>query len=276
MNQWIKHYYKKIIVVLLLLAMALSSVFVIAKYATAPESYRMTIQSIDDKKSAVMGITAAAATTSAVLSAIPGDVTDPIANQIMNISSYLMLVVCVLVLEKSLLTLMGFLAFDFLIPASCVLFGVYTFLRKEALKTLAIKLIIFSIVIVGIIPCSLKIGDMICEINSASVAQVTESVDEIEEAEKEEDQSWLDGVIHKFKDSTAAAGDYAKQKLNDFIDAVAIFIIAYCVIPVITVILVIWFVKYLLGWKRSDERKISLRKRIEIEKESKEMTKVEV
>ena len=98
---------KKILCVVLLAIIALSSMFFVSKRATSPESYRSVIESIDEKKASVMGITAAAATTSTILAAIPGDVTTPIANQIMEVSSYLLIVVCVLVLEKSLLTVIG-------------------------------------------------------------------------------------------------------------------------------------------------------------------------
>ena len=95
---------KKIICVVVLLSFALCSIFVFSKPATSPETYRTTIKSIDEKKATVMSVTATAAVASAMLGLIPGDATTPIANQIMEISSYLLIVVCVLFLEKSLLT----------------------------------------------------------------------------------------------------------------------------------------------------------------------------
>ena len=84
---------KKIICIVILLVFALLSIFVVSRYATSPESYKATIESIDEKKATVMGLTATAATASTALAAIPGDVTTPIANQIMEISSYLLIVV---------------------------------------------------------------------------------------------------------------------------------------------------------------------------------------
>ena len=239
---------KKMICVVLLLAIALLSIFVISKPATSPESYRSTIESIDEKKATVMGITATAATASTVLAAIPGDVTTPIANQIMEISSYLLIVVCVLVLEKSLLTVMGYLSFNILIPIACGMLGVYTFLKKETLKILAIKFIVFALVIVTIIPFSLKISDLIYEVNKTTIEQVTTEIDEsITEEENEEDKSWLDKMLDKVKDSVSNAGEKAKQILNRFIDAIAMLIITYCAIPIIVVLLVIWFIKFLFG-----------------------------
>ena len=185
-----KEILKKIICITLLLVIALLSIFIISKPATSPESYKSTIESIDEKKTTVMGLTATAATASTVLAAIPGDVTTPIANQIMDVSSYLLIVVCVLVLEKSLLTVMGYLSFNILIPIACGLLGFYTFIKKETIKILAIKIIVFALVLVTIIPLSLKISDLIYEVNKTTIEQVTTAVDEtVEQEEKKEEKS---------------------------------------------------------------------------------------
>lgn len=240
---------KKIIITAVLLTIAICSVFIISKIAANPESYKETIRSIDDKKAIVMSITAGAAATSTLLAFVPGDMTTPIANQIMQISSYLMIVVCVLVLEKSLLTVMGYLSFRILIPISCGLLGLYTFYKKDVLKNLAVKFIVFAAVIVTIIPFSLKIGDMICEANSTVIEQVTEDINQTDEQSVNENNSWLDSIGDKLKNGISDAGDYAKQKLSMFIDAIAVFIIAYCVIPIIVVLTLIWFVKFLFGIK---------------------------
>ena len=237
---------KKIICIILLLIIAMLSMTVISKVATSPESYKSTIQSIDEKKATVMGVTATAAATSTALAAIPGDVTTPIANQIMELSSYLLIVVCALVLEKSLLTVMGYLSFNLLIPISCVLLGVYTFVKKRTLKILALKFIVFALVIVAIIPFSMKISDMIYESNQATVEQVTADLEEsvVKDGEKAE-KSWLDKMVDKLKESVSDVGEKAKQILNSFIDAIALFIITYCALPVIIVFFVVWFINFL-------------------------------
>lgn len=239
---------KKIICITLLLVLALLSILVVSKYAISPENYKATIESIDEKKATVMGLTATAATASTVLAAIPGDVTTPIANQIMEMSSYLLIVVCVLVLEKSLLTVMGYLSFNILIPIACGMLGFYTFIKKETIKVLAIKFIVFALVISTIIPFSLKISDLIYEINKTTIEQVSTTVDEaIVQEESKEESSWLDKILNKVKEGVSNAGDKAKQILNKFIDAIAIFIITYCAIPIIVFLLMIWFIKFLFG-----------------------------
>ena len=236
---------KRFICIILLLIIATLSMTVISKVATSPESYKSTIQSIDEKKATVMGVTATAAATSTALAAIPGDATTPIANQIMELSSYLLIVVCALVLEKSLLTVMGYLSFNILIPISCVLLGVYAFIKKRTLKILAFKFIVFALVIVAIIPFSMKISDMIYEANQATVQQVATDLEVTVIENDEVEKSWLDKMLDKLKESVSDVGEKAKQILNSFIDAIALFIITYCALPIIIVFFVIWFINFL-------------------------------
>lgn len=247
---------EKIIRVAVLLIVAMCSIFIISKIATNPENYRTTIQSIDDKKTTVMGVTAGAAATSTLLAAVPGDATTPIANQIMQISSYLMIVVCVLVLEKSLLPVMGYLSFNILIPVACGLLGIHTFYKKEILKSVAVKITAFALVMVAIVPLSLKIGDMICAVNSSVIEQSIDNIDTTEEASlDDESASWLDNALKRITNGVSDASGYAKQKLSQFIDVIAIFIIAYCVIPIIVVIIFVWLFKFLFGTFRKSDMK---------------------
>lgn len=241
----------------ILLMIALCSIFIVSNIATNPETYRSTIQSIDEKKATVMSVTAGAAATSAILAVVPGDVTTPIANQIMQISSYLLIVVCVLALEKSLLTVMGYVSFSILIPIACGLLGIHTFCKRENLKMIALKLVAFAIVIMAIVPVSLKIGDMICDLHATEIEQVVENAEVSEVYAEDENTSWVDHVVGRVKNGVANASNYAKQKLNQFIDAIAVFLISYCVIPVLVLIVFAWIVKLLFGINipRESERK---------------------
>lgn len=248
---------KKILIVIICLVVALFSIFVVAEHATNPESYKQTIQSIDEKKATVMGVTATAAAVSTGLAAIPGDATTPIANQIMDISSYLLIVVCALVLEKSLLTVLGFLSFKILIPVACVLFAISIFIQRSWLKVLGMKFAVFALVIATIIPFSLKISDMIYETNETMVTELTEQTKEIEESseEEKEDKKWWETLTDKIEEGASAASEKAKEILNSFIDTIALFIIAYCAIPVVVFLVVIWFVKFLFNITIPESRK---------------------
>lgn len=249
MKNWLsKEMIKRILMVLLCLTVALVSMFVVAKRATDPECYKNTIQSIDEKKATVVGVTTAAVTASTLLATVPGDSTTPIANQIMDISSYLLIVVCALVLEKSLLTVMGYLSFNILIPVACVLCAVSIFAKRDILKILSLKIVVFALVLSTIIPFSLKISDLIYESNRSTVTELTTEIEGMDDSEEsEEDKSWLESLTDKIKEGVTEVGEKAKQLMNNFIDVIALFIISYCAIPIIIFLVVIWFVKFLFN-----------------------------
>lgn len=253
---------KKLLCVVLLVGIALFSIFVVSDKATDPKSYSATIASIDEKKATVTTITASAAAASTALALIPGDVTTPIANQILEISSYLLIVVCVLVLEKSLLTVMGYISFTIIVPLVCGLTAAYTFVKKEILKQLAWKFAILAVMLVTIIPFSIKVSDMMCEVNKTKIEQVTIEAEETVE-EDEEEKSWLQGMLDKAKKSATKAVEKGKRILNNFIDVIAMFIIAYCAMPLLVVLLMMWVVKILFNIPMPNVGKlISIRKRI--------------
>lgn len=241
---------KKILMVLLCLTLASVSVFVIAKRATDPQSYKNTIQSINDKKATVMGITTATITASTALAAIPGDATTPIANQIMDMGSYLLIVVCALVLEKSLLTVLGYLAFNILVPGACLLFALSVFVKRNILRVLSLKIVVFAVVISTIIPFSLKISDLIYESNQSMVTELNDEVEKMDDSkESDKEKNLWESFTDKIKDGVANVGEKAKQLVNNFIDVIALFIITYCAIPIIIFLIVIWFVKFLFNIK---------------------------
>lgn len=238
---------KKGITAVLLLALLLISFFPIAKVATSPETFTSTIQSIDEKKATATALTAAAAVISTSLAAVPTDVTTPLADQILELSTSLLLVVCVLVLEKSLITVMGFLSFKIFIPIACLLFCFTTFVDKYAVRILAWKLVAFALAIVFIIPLSVKIGDLIYDVNSATIEQLTEDVANSSDDLKDEDKSWLDKILGTIKDGVANVKEQAKTILNKFVDAIALFIITCCIIPIAVIFVVIWLINLLFG-----------------------------
>ena len=246
-NLFNQNIYVKIVCAVLLVIASLLSMFVISKPATSPETYSSVIKSIDDKKATVMGVTATAATVSTVLAVVPGDGTTPIATQIMELSEYLLLVVCALVLEKSLITVMGYVSFCFLVPMACILLAVYIFIKREMLKTLAYKFFILAAVLVVIIPLSVKVSDLIYEVNSDAVEDLSKGLEVEITVQDDEDKNWLEKMVDTVKSGVNDAAEKAKEILNRFIDVIALFVITCCVIPIIVFIAVLWFIKLLFG-----------------------------
>lgn len=251
---------KNCIIVGVLVVIALLSFFALSSITSSPDFHKNSIKLLDEKKMTVVKMTGAAAAASTLISAIPGDATTPIANEIMDVASYLLIITGVIFLEKMLLTLTGLIAFKYLIPISCILGIIYVFWKKEVLKNLAIKLTVFGLLIYLVVPTSIYLSSWI-ENNYKSTINVSiESVEEIgieEQAAEEEtnkNEGLLQGIMNnaqkvaeKVTSSVSDGVEKAKQLLSNFIDATAILIITSCVIPVLVLIFFVWILKIVFG-----------------------------
>lgn len=250
---------KKLIIIAVLLIIALISMFGISKVASSPEFHAKAIQSLDEKKITVMELTAASAGVSTALALIPSDATTPLANQIMSLSSYLLIVIGAIFLEKILLTLTGYVTFTFLIPIACVLYGIYMYVPKEILKNLAIKLGAFGLIIFMVVPVSVQVSDLIERTYETSINQSIEAAKNNEFVSEEtneqtEQKSGWEGFTSKVKDVVSNIGEgvsewihKGERVLSNFIDAIAVLIITSCIIPIAVLIFFIWLVKMIFG-----------------------------
>ena len=165
---------QKCITAVILLLVAILSITVIGKYASAPENHQKTIASLDEKKQTVMELTAASTVTSALISLLPGDTATPIAEKMADVSGYLLVVLCAIYLEKYLVTITGYVAFTYLIPAACVLWILNLFFVNATVRKLAAKLSVFGIAIFLVVPASVKISDLIGDTYQAQIEATIE------------------------------------------------------------------------------------------------------
>lgn len=249
---------------ILIIIFMICSLTFLADIFTNPYTYSSTIRSLDQKKVTVLGVSAAIAGSATLLAAVPDDATTPLAEELMDLSTYLLIVVCIIVLEKSLLTVFGAVSCYIFIPAACILALLYVVHQKHILFAWAIKLTAFALALLIIVPTAMKISDYIYEVNQVKIEQkVEESSKPTEpETDTEEDKNkpwwqkvWdsvtdaVNDVANAISGAVQKALDQGKQALSDFTDAVAIFVIAYCAIPILVVILFIWLLKYLFNIK---------------------------
>ena len=251
---------KTIISVVTLILVAILSIFVIEPFASSAKTHANSIKTLDEKKITVMEITAATAGSATALAAIPGDATTPVANQILKLSSYLIIVIGAIFLEKVLITLTGFVAFKFLIPIACLLYAIYLFVEKDFFKNLAIKLAVFGIVISLVVPVSIGASNLIEKAYKDSINQTVEEAKNaqnevnITESEETEEKSGWDKFTSNVKEGISNIGDTAskaikkgEELLNKFIDAIAILLITSCVIPIVVLFAFVWLVKIIFN-----------------------------
>ena len=265
---------KKIIFALIPIVIALLSFFVIARFTSSTEFNAKTIQSLDDKKTTVMELAAASTAASAAITLIPGDVGTPIANKLADLSSYFLIVLSTIYLEKYLVTITGYAAFKILVPIACVFFSGYLLWRKEILRVVAQKFLLFGLAVYLVIPASVKVADMIETTYASSIESTIETAkqttDEIEsetgesgqvddKSSNEKSQSdsdsdskenaggFFSGLFNKVQEGVSTATANVENVLNNFIEALAILLVTSCLIPILVLIFFVWLVKMLLG-----------------------------
>lgn len=152
----------KIIALIALCAvLAFVSFFAVAPRMEDPASYPRTIESLDNKRNAVVEMSAALIGVSVVVAAVPGDATTPVANQISQLNSYLILVLGAIMLEKFLLPIIALAVFRGIVPIAFVLLGLYLILGRKVLRSAALHFFIIGAAMICLIPAGVKLGDMI-------------------------------------------------------------------------------------------------------------------
>ena len=221
------------------IALALISILAVAPRLSSVETYRGTIEMLDAEKSNVLTLTGASTAVSASVTLLPGDICTPIAEKLMDLSQDFTIVLCAIYFEKYMLTVLGYFVFTWLLPAALLLYVVNVFLRRDGLRTLAIRLFTFGLCIYLIIPTSVKISGMINEVYQSSIdatiTAATESAGEIEAVtgnvksseETEQEQTVLEKIAQNVEEGVVVlsqdiAGATARLKILEIegVDAV--------------------------------------------------------
>lgn len=239
------------------LILALLSATVVSKVASSTEFHQASLEALDENQTTVMELAAASTAASAAITLIPGDVATPIAEKLADLSSYFLLVLCAIYLEKYLLTVTGYAAFHILIPIACVCGSLFVFLRWNILREIAKRLAIFSIAIFLVIPASLKISALIEETYSASIEQTLETAKQAtteiersadgEETEQGLLSGWLSKVTDGISDVATGVSEKVGDLLNNLIEALAVMLVTSCVIPILVLLFFVWIIKILIG-----------------------------
>lgn len=245
------------IAVVALVVIALLSAFVLAGRLSDPAFHAASIAVLDEKKVTVTELTAAVAAGSVIISAVPGDATTPIANQVAEMATYLLIVVGAIMLEKFLLTMTFLVTFQYLIPIACVLTGIWLFTNRTVLVQLAVRLAVFGVIICLIVPASVQMSTLVEETFDIqqTVDAVQQSVDEIGQADVGEETEnengglfdWVSGIGASITSGVTDLKQKAEQMLNQFIDAVAVLIITNCVLPIAVLLFFLWVTKMIFG-----------------------------
>lgn len=241
---------KSIALILVFVLLAAVSFFLLADFASSPETHAEALAAIDEKADTVLKLTAASTIASAGISAIPGDTATPIAEKLADFSEYFLLILTVLYAEKYLLTIIGAAAFKVVIPAAFLCFAAAVVYDPDSMKRRGTKFILFALLIYLTIPASLRVSDMIYNSYSESIETTLSSAEEFsDEAEEftEEKSGAVGSILSTLTDTTNAMLDNAASVLNRFIEALAVMIVTSCVIPILVLLFFVWIIRVFTG-----------------------------
>ena len=247
-------YLRMAIVFVLALTIVLSCT-VAANKLTDPSTYTHTIEVLDQNRSTVLGLSAAAAAASAAISALPDDTCTPMAEEISEFTTYFLLILGVLYLEKYLLTILGAAACYVLVPVGCVALLIDRFFPRQTLQSAGKKLLVFAAVLLLVIPSSVWVSDQINAIYSKSIDITVQSAAAVSDnlvgdvtGENEESTTVIDEAKALLGDLSGSVGNVVEQfknLLNRFMEATAVLIVTTCLIPVLVLMFFVWIVKTL-------------------------------
>ncbi len=242
---------KNIIILISCIIIAVLCFFMIAPKLGDPATFSNTIASLDDKKTTVAELTAASTAASAAITLLPNDIGTPIADKLVDLSGYFILIFSAIYLEKFLTTVAGFIAFRYLIPVAFIVIGINRFFGVEVIRRFAMRVIAFSLIMVLLIPASVGVSNLIEKTHEYSIQQTIEEAnsasDEINEQNDTEDSNAIQEFFNRVKGGVSGQLKRFENILSNFIDAVAVLIVTTCVIPIVVLLIFIMLFKQFFG-----------------------------
>ena len=271
----------RVVAIIVCIIIACISFFGLAKSYSSPESKinKETIKYLDEKKTTALELSASATAVSTLITLAPGDDGTPVANKLMALAGYFLIVVSAIYLEKYLLTILGALTFKWLIPVSMLALAVYFGSKKELFWKIGVKIFIFGLAIYAVIPVSVHVSKMIYSTYQESIdATIDEANDLADESEaskdedkdskdskksKDSESSFIDkakDAVNSVKNTLSVTANSVKNMVNKFIDGLAVLIVTTCLIPVLVIVFFIWLVELVLGSAISSPGAVAMRR----------------
>lgn len=247
----------RITIVSILALTIILSYTVIGNKLTDPATYSHTIEVLDKNRTTVLGLSAASAAASAAVSALPDDICSPLAQEISEFTSWFLMILSVIYLEKYLLTIFGAVACYLLIPIGCGVLLTNFFFPKSLFQSIGSKLLALGAALLLVIPTSVWVSDQINAIYTRSIEITVESANAVSNnligemtGENDENTTVIDeakAILGDVSGSVAGVIHQFKNVLNRFIEATAVMIVTTCIVPVLVILFFAWIVKNLFS-----------------------------
>lgn len=233
-----------------LVLIALLSFFLVADSAWVQNWNADLMLALDEKKTTVATLAATSVATSTSITLLPNDIGSPIAENIADLSNYLVLVFGAIWLQKYLVGLAAVLFFKLFLPVSCILWAMTLLWERIQLGQLAGKIFLFGFLLLTLIPTSVGISQHIEGVHQDAVAQTVEQAkkDNAKMTQEAEDDG---GFFANLTDKVTGVYEDTMKKVetttSQLLDAVAVLIVTTCVIPILVFVAFSWLMKWIFG-----------------------------
>lgn len=236
---------------------------------------------LDAMREIVVQLTTISTVSSTALTLLPGDVATPLAENLADISDYLLVVFAALWLQKYLFSSMGIIVLKYLIPMGMSVLIVASLMDlmklnpilSDKLRYFGKRIAFFGTVIFLVVPTTVFITSQIEETYQTTINQTIEQANQVqndlsaEVSEQETNEqattndSFLGQVSDFVTDSVDSVVDFTTGAieqvtsvvtdlpekfmitLNNLIDSVAVLIVVNCIAPLLVFSFLIWIVK---------------------------------
>ncbi len=235
---------KKFAITAICFLVAVLSIKILSGVLTKPDAKfnKLCIESYDDKIETTMKLAAAAASASALISLAPEDMGTPIANELAEISKFFLVVLSALYFEKYFVVIAGFVVSCLAIPLACVGIAIYAWTNKELYQSLAIKALMFGIVIAAIVPCTVVTANLVSDAYNETIENA-----QAFEVGTEDQENSDDGILKKLVSTGTEVVAKAADYLTDMLEALAVMLVVSCIIPVMVLLIALFILKIMLA-----------------------------
>jgi len=238
-------------VLVLVLIAAVSFVFA-APIIPDMDFVKDSIESVEENRDTVMEFSAATLSASLAISALPDDFATPLADSLADMNIYFVGILVVLFLETILLRSGIKLAFSVMIPLACLLGILSIGVKRNLLKSMAIRLSVLALAAAFVVPCSTYItgivADELLTYVDETIVQTNADAGKLHEAIEDgaEDKTILEKISDLFQTAIHSVSDLTarfQNTIRECMNSIAILIVTNLLMPLLT----FFFLKWILA-----------------------------
>ena len=221
--------------------------------ASIPESefVKDSIESVEDSKDTVMRFAAATLSASVAITLLPDDVATPLADSLADMNIYFVAILMLLFFEK-ILIVYGFKLAAIMVPVACVIYALSVFLKKDALKSLAVRLSILVLSVALVVPCSTHVTNYVAadltQYVETTIASTEDGADKVNEAMDvgEDEKTIFEKLSESFKTAINDVSDlmlHFQNSIRKCMNSIAILLMTNCLMPILNFFFLKWVLK---------------------------------